>query len=59
MNSFKLFGFKRKSVVFCSVEGFLSYGSEKRQEQGRKWQFSGKPKKFKRIHYLKRYKKNR
>ncbi|PIF00785.1 MAG: hypothetical protein CR994_03790 [Maribacter sp.] len=25
INSFKLFGFRRKSVGFCSVEGFLGY----------------------------------
>jgi len=40
MNSFKLFGFKRKLVVLCPVEGFLSciagLRKEKKTKNGRK-----------------------
>jgi len=52
MNSFRLFGFKRKSVILRLTEAFFelhsrSYGVKKRQKAGEKERFFSKLKKSK------------
>lgn len=51
MNSFKLFGFKRKLRVFSPIEGFFEFHSSPKERKkiktGKKQQFFSKLKKFK------------